>query len=157
MDSLSLSLSVFPSWTCQELLPLTKVISMLRTRSKVRITGIKTQFSSFRTVTPIWIHIWRWNDAQSLMCIGEVPYCFSCDHAALWIVQSVCHSVRQSLGLSVCLSLRPSVRPPVCLSHLFNYVPIIVPSWQFHELSQLAEVMSMQKVEVRGQRSRSQR
>ena len=28
---------------------------------------VKTQFSCFRTVTPIWIHIWRWNDALSLM------------------------------------------------------------------------------------------
>ena len=31
------------------------------------VTEVKTQFSSFRTVTPIWIHIWRWNDAQSLI------------------------------------------------------------------------------------------
>ena len=35
---------------------------------------------------------------------------FSCDQAALWMVQSV----------------RPSVRPSVCLSHLFDYVPIIM-------------------------------
>ena len=43
---------------------------------------------------------------------------FSCDQAALWMVQSVC----------------PSVRPSVCLSHLFDYVPIIVSSWNFQEL-----------------------
>ena len=35
---------------------------------------ILTQIESFRTVTPIWIHRWIWNDAQS---IEEVPYCFS--------------------------------------------------------------------------------
>ena len=38
-----------------------------RSRSEVKVTEVKTQFSSFRTVTPIWIHIWRWNDAQSLI------------------------------------------------------------------------------------------
>ena len=66
---------------------------------------------------------------------------FSCDQAALWMVQSV--------RLSVC----PSVRP----SHLFDYVPIIVSSWNFQELLPMTKVTSMQKVKVRGQRSRSQR
>ena len=36
-------------------------------RSKVKITEVKTPFSRFRTVTPVWIHICQWNDAQSLM------------------------------------------------------------------------------------------
>ena len=64
---------------------------------------------------------------------------FSCDQAALWMVQSVCSSVR----LSVC--------------HTFLTVPIIVSSWNFQELLPVTEVTSMQKVKVRGQRSRSQR
>ena len=51
----------------------------------------------------------------------------------------------------------PSVRPSVCLSHLFDYVPIIVSSWNFQELLPMTKVRSMQKVKVRGQRSRSQR
>ena len=66
---------------------------------------------------------------------------FSCDQAALWMVFSV----------------RLSVRPSVCPSHLFDYVPIIVSSWNFQELSPRTRVTSMQKVKVRGQRSRSQR
>ena len=66
---------------------------------------------------------------------------FSCNQAALQMVFSVC--------LSVC----PSVR----LSHLFDYVPIIVSSWNFQKLSPRTRVRSMQKVKVRGQRSRSQR
>ena len=41
--------------------------------------------------------------------------------------------------------------------HLFHYVPIIVSSWNFQELLLMTEVMSMQKVKVGGQRSRSQR
>ena len=66
---------------------------------------------------------------------------FSCDQAALQMVFSVCLSVRLS----------------VCLSHLFHHVPIIVSSWNFQELLPWSRVMSMQKVKVRGQRSRSQR
>ena len=38
-----------------------------RLRSKVKVTEVKSQFSHFRTVTPVWIHIWWWNDGQSLM------------------------------------------------------------------------------------------
>ena len=70
---------------------------------------------------------------------------FSCTQAALWMV------------FSVHLSVRPSVCPSVRLSHLFDYVPIIGSSWNFQELSHWTRVRSMQKVKVRGQRSRSQR
>ena len=64
-------------------------------------------------------------------------YIFSCDHAALQMVFSACLSVR--------------------LSHLFDYVPIIISSWNFQELLPMTKVRSMQKVKVRGQRSRSLR
>ena len=70
---------------------------------------------------------------------------FSCDQAALQMVFSV--------RLSVCPSVRLSVR----LSHLFDYVSLIVSSWNFQELLLMTKVRSMQKVKVRGQRSRSQR
>ena len=45
-------------------------------RSKVKVTEIKTQFSCFRIITPVWIYIWWWNDAHRC-CLEEVPYCFS--------------------------------------------------------------------------------
>ena len=32
-------------------------------KSKVKVTELITQLSRFRTVTPVWIHIWWWNDA----------------------------------------------------------------------------------------------
>ena len=35
-------------------------------RSKVKVTEVTTQLNRFRTVTPVWIHQWLWNDAQSL-------------------------------------------------------------------------------------------
>ena len=38
-------------------------------RSKVKVTEVTTQLNRFRTVTPVWIHIWRWNDAYSLMML----------------------------------------------------------------------------------------
>ena len=78
---------------------------------------------------------------------------FSCDQAALQMVFSVCLSVCPSVRLSVC----PSVHLSVCPSHLFDYVPIIASSWNFQELLPMTDVRSMQKVKVRGQRSRSQR
>ena len=36
-------------------------------RSTVEVTEVNTQLNHFRTVTPVWIHIWWWNDAYSLM------------------------------------------------------------------------------------------
>ena len=74
---------------------------------------------------------------------------FSCDQAALRALLSVRLSVRPSVRPSVCLS--------VCLSYLFHYVPVIIPSWNFQELLLLTKVISMQEVNVRGQRSRSQK
>ena len=41
-------------------------------RSKVKVTEVKTQLSHFWTITPVWFHIWWWNDAQSLMSFGRV-------------------------------------------------------------------------------------
>ena len=79
------------------------------------------------------------------VALKRCPIVFSCDQAALQMVFSFC--------LSVCPSVCPSVR----LSHIFHHVPIIVSSWNFQELLPWSKVMSMQKVKVRGQRSRSQR
>ena len=38
-------------------------------KSKVKVTEVTTQLNRFRTVTPVWIHIWWWNDAYSLMLL----------------------------------------------------------------------------------------
>ena len=142
---------------CRSLLPSNRVIGW-----DIEMTSHPNSNASFIN---IWDRlIWRWSPnltrssklaaapnywGQSHIfwtCPGEptVPI-FSCDQAALWMVFSV--------RLSVCPSVRLSVR----LSHLFDYVPIIVSSWNFQELSLGTRVRSMQKVKVRGQRSRSQR
>ena len=38
-------------------------------RSKDKVTEVTTQLNRFRTVTPIWIHIWWRNDAYNLMLL----------------------------------------------------------------------------------------
>ena len=116
----------------------------------LQITQIPKCLIKIYCIWQEYIIVWRnWNsifaDTQSRpLCLfygTKFPELFSCDQAALWMVFSV--------RLSVC--------PFVRLSHLFDYVPIIVSSWNFQELSHWTRVRSMQKVKVRGQRSRSQR
>ena len=50
-----------------------------RSRSKVKgqDTEVTTPLSCFWTVTPVWIHIWKWNDAQSLMLLRRGTLLFS--------------------------------------------------------------------------------
>ena len=112
-------------------------------RSKVKVTEVTTQLNRFRTVTPVWIHIWWWDDAYNLIMLrrGALLFLAATKQLYKWYFPSV----------------RLSVRLSVCLSHLFHHVPIIVSSWNFQELLPWSKVMSMQKVKVRGQRSRSQR
>ena len=38
-----------------------------RSEVKVKVTEVMTPLSHFWTITPVWIYIWRSNDAQSLM------------------------------------------------------------------------------------------
>ena len=40
-----------------------------RSRSKVKVTEVNTHGSHFRTLTPVWIYIWWWNDTYSLMLL----------------------------------------------------------------------------------------
>ena len=58
---------IVSSWNFHELLPMTKVMSMQEV--KVKVTEVMTPFSRFRTVTPVWIHKLRWNDAYSFMLL----------------------------------------------------------------------------------------
>ena len=86
----------------------------------------------------IGLHLYEWQGgSQCYNDDGHTTVFFSCDQAALRTLQSV----------------RPSIR----LWHIFHNVPVIVTSWNFQELLPLTKVMSMQKVKVRGQWSRSQR
>ena len=74
----SVRLSVTPFWLCSHHRIIMKFSGVITNdqskvhakgqgqRSKVKVT---TQLNRFRTVTPVWIHIWWWNDAYSLMLL----------------------------------------------------------------------------------------
>ena len=78
---LSVSLSVTPFWLCSHhriIMKFSGVITNDQCKvhakgqgqgSKVKVTEVTTQLNRFRTVTPVWIHIWWWNDAYSLMLL----------------------------------------------------------------------------------------
>ena len=73
----SVRLSVTPFSPCSHhriIMKFSGVITMVKSdvhakgqgqRSKVRVTEVNTQLSHFRTLTPVWIHIWQWNHAHS--------------------------------------------------------------------------------------------
>ena len=78
---LSVCLSVTPFWLCSHhriIMKFSGVITNDKSdvhakgqcqRSKVKVTEVNTQLNRFRTVTPVWIHIWWWNEAYSLMML----------------------------------------------------------------------------------------
>ena len=75
---LSVRLSVTPFWLCSHhpiIMKFSGVITSDKSdvhakgqgqRSKVKVTEVTTQLHRFRTVTPVWIHQWLRNAAQSL-------------------------------------------------------------------------------------------
>ena len=77
----SVRLSVTPFWLCSHhpiIMKFSGVITSDKSdvhakgqgqRSKVKVTEVTTQPHRFRTVTPVWIHIWWWDDAYSLIML----------------------------------------------------------------------------------------
>ena len=77
----SVCLSVTPLWLCSHHRIIMKFSGVITKdqgnvhakgqgqRSKVKVTEVTTQLNRFRTVTPVWIHIWWWNDTYSLMLL----------------------------------------------------------------------------------------
>ena len=84
----SVRLSVTPFWLCSHhhiIMKFSGVITSDRSdvhakgqgqRSKVKVTEVTTQLYCFRTVTPVWIHVWWWNDAYSLIMLRRVALLF---------------------------------------------------------------------------------
>ena len=98
---LSVCPSVTPFWLCSHhriMMKFSRVITSDRSdvhakgqgqRSKVKVTKVTTQLYRFRTVTPVWIHVWWWNDAYSLIMLRrgallffEVIYQISRSHGS---------------------------------------------------------------------------
>ena len=77
----SVCLSVTPFWLCSHhpiIMKFSGVITSDKSdvhakgqgqRSKVKVTEVTTPLNRFRTVTPVWIHIWWWNGTYSLMLL----------------------------------------------------------------------------------------
>ena len=77
----SVRLSVTPFWLCSHHRIIMKFSGVITNdqrkvhakgqgqRSKVKVPEVTTPLNRFRTVTPVWIHIWWWNDAYSLMLL----------------------------------------------------------------------------------------
>ena len=77
----SVCLSVTPFWLCSYhpiIMKFSGVITSDKSdvhakghgrRSKVKVTEVTTQLNRFRTVTPVGIHIWWWDDAYSLIML----------------------------------------------------------------------------------------
>ena len=72
-------------------------------RSKVKVTEVTTQLNRFRTVTPVWIHIWWWNDAYSMMLLRRGALLFF----------KVIHQISRSHG-----SKNRRIWPRLCVSGL---------------------------------------
>ena len=80
---LSVRLSVTPFWLCSHHRIIMKISGVITNdksdvgakgqgrRSKVNVTEVNTQLSRFRTVTPVWIQIWWWHDAHSLVLLRK--------------------------------------------------------------------------------------
>ena len=78
---LSVCLSVTPFWLCSHHRIIMKFSGVITNdhskvhakgqgqRSKVKVTAVTTPLNRFRTVTPVWIHIWWSNDAYRLMLL----------------------------------------------------------------------------------------
>ena len=113
--------------------------------TRYKTSPILTQIERFRTIGR-----WQLSNPSDLPCLSlhnTVMAEVILDDKDLFLAAT--KQLYEWCFLSVCLS--------VCPSHLFDYVPIIVSSWNFQELLPRTRVTSMQKVKVRGQGSRSQR
>ena len=92
--------------------------------SKVKVTEVNTQLSSFWTVTPVWIHRWWWNDAQSLMLLRR---------GALLFFKVTCQISRRmhgGNGLKFCMLIYPDhFQNWLYLGHALLIFLIMVSLW----------------------------
>ena len=142
--------SVTPFWLCSHHRIITRCSGVITNdrsdghakgqghRSKVRVTEVITQLSSFRTVTPVWIHLWWWNDAQSLMLLWR---------GALLIFKVICqisrsHGSKNRLGRSQLSN--PSNLPCYKWSYV-QVLPVIVAK-VLHDVSDVSPLCRNQQI-----------
>ena len=123
----SVCLSVTPFWLCSHYRIIMKFSGIITRdqgkvhakgqgqRSKVKVTEVMTQLNRFRTVTPVWIHIWWWNDTYSLMLLrsGALMFLKVILHTALkidkfdpdWALPECNSSLNSPMGTKFCTKL----------------------------------------------------
>ena len=69
-------------------------------RSKVKVTEVKTQFSRFQTLTPVQIHIWWWNDAESLVLLRRGPIIVQCHLSNFKVTRLKKSMILSQIGVS---------------------------------------------------------
>ena len=74
-----------------------------RSRLKVKVTEVNTKLS--RTVTPVWIHIWWWNDPQSLMWLRRGALLF------LKVIRQIWRSLLKILSILTQIRRSRTVTP----------------------------------------------
>ena len=99
----SVRLSVTPFWLCSHHRIIMKFSGVITNggrkvhakgqgqRSTVKVTEVTTHLNRFRTVTPVWIHIWWRNDAYSLMLLrrGALLFLAATKQLYKWYFPSV--------------------------------------------------------------------
>ena len=100
-----------------------------KVKGEVKVQSHQVSLTSYR-LTSLWFHVNRPSHSRDTAFLAATKQLYD------WF--------------------SPSVRLSVRLSHFFHHVPIIVSSWNFQELLPWSEVMSMQKVKVKGQGHKGQ-
>ena len=85
-----------------------------------KISPISTRIERFRTVTPVWIHRWIWNDAQSLKQQRR---------GAILFFKIICQ-ISRSHGTEICRFL-----PKLSVSRLLT--PVWIHQWIWNEIQSL--------------------
>ena len=118
----SVCLSVTPFWLCSHHRIIMKFSGVITNdqikvhakgqgqRSKVKVTEVTTQLNRFRTVTPVWIHTSRWNDAYSLMLLRRGALLFfkvirQDDFDPNWAFPDCNSSLNSPMAMKWCIEL----------------------------------------------------
>ena len=131
-------------------------------RSKVKVTEVNTHI--FRTVTPVWIQIWWWNYAQSLMLLRSDALLFfnvirliskSVDFDPNWSFPDCNSSLNSPMATKWCTKIEVAWKrcPIVSEGHLSNFkvtqdkkkIIDFDPNWAFPDCnSSLNSLMAME-------------
>ena len=97
-------------------------------RSNVKVTEVKTQLNCLRTVTPVWIHIWWWNDAHSLMLLRRGALLF------LKVIRQVSKSHGSKQICPNCCVVLMMLRFVLSYTCMYTFSCYICVMWMYYEM-----------------------